>query len=101
MTPTQADGCRNKVSVVVLPAVTGLNQPPGLKSRHGSGDWCQDVQILRTLSTDGKSVVMFMVAGGFWLKRWLIKDESGDNKLYQWAETPDVKDSTGQGNYGL
>lgn len=101
MTPTQTDGCRNKVKAIVLPAVTGLNQPPGLKRRHGSGYWCQGVQILRTLSTDEKSAVMFLVAGGWWLKRWQIKDEIDDNKLYQWVETPDVKDSAGQGNYGL
>lgn len=101
MTPTQTDGCRNKIKAIVLPTVTGLNQPPGLKRRHGSGYWCQDVQILRTLSTDGKSAVMFLEAGGWWLKRLQIKNESGNNKLYQWVETPDMKDSAGQGNYGL
>lgn len=63
MTPTQTDGCRNKVKAIVLSAVTRLNQLPGLKRRHGSGYWCQDVQILRTQSTDGKPAAMLLLPG--------------------------------------
>lgn len=44
MTQTQTDGCWKRVKAIVVPAVTGLNQPPGPKRRHGSGYWHTDPQ---------------------------------------------------------
>lgn len=63
VTSTKTEGCGNKVNAVTLSATTAQKKLSGLKRKHSSGSWHHDVQIVRTLSTDGKTAVIFLVAG--------------------------------------